>query len=109
VDPTCFTYPVNKWITEYWHVHIGTWGSSNHLFEAWVAVDGKPYRKFIHQANFGPFGDGADHTVKIGGMQLLFYVSGGVASGNPATHVWYDELIISTQPIPAPATPPALP
>jgi len=40
---------------------------------------------------------------RFNALTLTQYMTGKTASNNPAASVWYDELIISTQPIPAPA------
>ena len=101
-NPPCFVYPANTWITEYWHVHIGTWGSANSLFEAWVAPQGQALKQFIKLPNF-TFGNSADHTVGLQAIQFTPYFSGANNSTTtPGSAMWFDEFIVSTQPIAAP-------
>jgi hypothetical protein len=100
--PNCFVYPASTWITEYWVVHIGTYGQPNTSFQAWIASEGQPLKQFINLPNF-TFGDPADHTVGLQGIILQPYFSGANGSTTtPAAAMWFDDLIISTQPIAAP-------
>jgi len=110
---TCFHWPTNTWITFYYHIKLGTLDASGNfpgtLVEAWVATNGQPYKKWISLTNFYFVGNGAG--APFNHVELYPYMTGKDATqgGYPAAHVWYDELIISTQPIAAPAVPPALP
>ena len=100
--PTCFVYPASTWITEYWVVHIGTFGQPNSSFQAWIAPEGQPLKQFINLPNFN-FGDGSDHTVGLNAIELTPYFSGANGSTTtPGASMWFDDLIISTQPIAAP-------
>jgi hypothetical protein len=109
----CFYWPTNKWITFYYHLHLGVLDSQgnypNTVAEAWVAVDGQPYKKWIDIPSYYYTGDGPGRVFDH--LELYPYMTGKDASigGYPTGHVWFDELIISTQPIAAPAVPPALP
>jgi len=99
--PNCFVFPANTWLTFYWQVQIGDWGQPNSYIQAWVAPEGRPLKKFLNLPNFvlnreNP-GDGFNE------IQLTSYLSGkNPALRNPMAHTWYDELIISRQPITAP-------
>jgi hypothetical protein len=100
--PNCFVYPSSTWMTEYWVVHIGTYGQPNTNFQAWIAPEGQPLKQFINLPNF-TFGDPSDHTVGLQGIILQPYFSGANGSTTtPAASMWFDDLIISTQPIAAP-------
>ncbi len=109
----CFYWPTDTWITFYYHVHVGNYNSAtdnydNSLVEAWVSVDGQPYKKWIDLPGWSLSANGQsqfDH------LELYPYMTGKDATigGYPTAHVWYDELIVSKQPIAAPAVPPALP
>jgi len=99
---TCFMYPANTWVTFYYKVIIGQWGQPNSTIQAWVAVGGQPYQEWINLP---------DHTLKqdagLPGYDmatLLPYMTARDAnvSAGPTAYTWYDELIVSTQPIPAP-------
>jgi hypothetical protein len=106
---TCFFYPSNKWVTFYYKVQIGTWGQPNSTIQAWVSVDGQPYKEWVNMPN---------HILKMDAnlpayntVTLLPYMTGRnpAVSAGPVSYTWYDELIVSTQPIAAPTTTPALP
>jgi hypothetical protein len=102
-DPNCFQYPANTWITEYWKVTLGTFGQPSTHFEAWAGVQGKPLKKWIDLPNF-KFGDPADSNSGLMRILLTPYFSGATAATtNPAAAMWFDELIVSTQPIATPA------
>lgn len=99
----CFMYQsvVNKWVTYYYKYQIGAWGQPNSTVEAWVAVDGGPYVQWINVHNVpldnnNP-GGGNDYSM----LDFNVYMSNGNPS-HPTGHTWYDELIVSTQPIAAP-------
>jgi hypothetical protein len=110
---TCFYWPTNTWITFYYHLKLGTLNSSGDfpgtVVEAWVSINGQPYKKWLNLTNFYFAGNGAN--APFNHLELYPYMTGKDASqgGYPTAHVWYDELIVSTQPIVAPAVPPALP
>jgi hypothetical protein len=102
-NPPCFVYPTNVWITDYWHVHIGTWGSPNTTFQAWTGVQGQALKQFINLSNF-TWGDAADHTVGLQMIEFTPYFSGANGStSTPGSAMWIDEFIVSTQPIATPA------
>jgi len=114
VNPTtCFYWPTNTWITFYYHLKLGTLdGSGNFpgtLVEAWVATNGQPYKKWLNLSNFYFVGNGAG--APFNHLELYPYMTGKdpTQGGYPTAHVWYDELIVSSQPIAAPGVPPALP
>jgi hypothetical protein len=103
-DPTCLRYPPNTWITEYWKVTIGTYGTASTHFEAWESIPGQPFRKWIDLPSF-TFGDPANQTVGINEVILQPYFSGaGIVpgGGTPAANMWFDEIIMSTSPIASP-------
>lgn len=98
----CFYYPANKWITFYYKVHVGTWGSGNSSIEAWISVDGGPYRQWINVRNYTLYHDG-NSSGGFSRIMLTPYMTAKNSSVNHATaQTWYDELIVSTQPIAAP-------
>ena len=101
-NANCFAYPTNTWMTEYWVVQIGDWGQPNTSFQAWIAPDGQPLKQFINLPNF-TFNSGAAVGDALESILLQPYFSGATgATTSPASAMWFDELIISTQPIAAP-------
>jgi hypothetical protein len=110
----CFAWPSNTWITFYYHIRLGTFSATGTnwpgtLVEAWVATNGGPYRQWLYLPNFPFNGDGVGDFFES--LELYPYMTGKDASqgGYPTAHVWFDELLVSSQPIPAPLVPPALP
>lgn len=108
----CFYWPTNTWITFYYHVHLGTYNSTTDTYDgttvqAWVAVDGKPYKQWVNMSGWKMEGN---HNGKWNHVELYPYMTGkDPTTTYPTAHVWYDELIVSSQPIAAPTVPPALP
>jgi hypothetical protein len=101
--PSCFVMPANKWVTFYYKVQVGAWGSSTSSVEAWVAMDGLPYKQFIKVPNIALNNDSPASDNNYSRVMLTPYMTGknsGVA--HPTARVWYDELIVSTKPIAAP-------
>jgi hypothetical protein len=97
----CFFYKANIWITFYYQVHVGHWGKPDSDISAWVALDGRPYRQWIKMPNFILKNEhpGKDYDT----LTLLTYMTNkSVSVDHPTAYTWYDELIISSQPISAP-------
>jgi hypothetical protein len=100
--PSCFRYPPNTWLTEYWVVQIGDFGQPNTHFTAYIAPEGHPLKRFIDLPDFKFNSKGAVGDV-LETMLLQPYLSGADGSKpNPTAHMWFDELIVSTAPIAAP-------
>jgi hypothetical protein len=97
----CFMYPANAWVTFYYEVSIGHWGLPDSTINAWVALDGRPYKQWIQMRNFVLDNDhpGTDYDT----LTLLPYMT---AKSNkldlPTAYTWYDDLIVSTTPIAPP-------
>lgn len=94
----CFMYPAEKWITFYYEVAIGHWGKPDSSVRAWVSLDGEPYKQWINLPKFvlnnDTPGDDYNH------LTLTPYMSGKDPSiAHPTAYTWYDELIVSSQPI----------
>jgi hypothetical protein len=97
----CFIYQPNQWYTFYYKVSIGTWGQANSSIQAWVAPEGQPYKQWINMTSFTLYnaGPGPDYSH----ITLTNHMTGKNSSVNhPTAYTWYDELIVSTQPIAAP-------
>jgi len=99
---TCFMYPANTWVTFYWKISIGHWGQPDSYIQAWVSVGGQPYKQWINLPNHTLYNStpGNDYDM----VTLLPYMTGrdpNISAG-PTAYTWYDELIVSTQPIATP-------
>ena len=96
-------------MTFYWKIQIGTFGQPNSTVQAFVSIDGGPYKEWINMQNLALQEDavGKDYDT----ITLLTYMSGrdpNISAG-PVSYAWYDELIVSTQPVAAPTTAPTAP
>jgi hypothetical protein len=101
----CFQMPTNKWITFYYKIHNGTWGSNNSTLESWYSVDGQPYLKWLNiTSNFTIYCNGASPCPSevFNNISFTPYMTSLSKSAPVDAYVWYDELIVSTQPIAAP-------
>jgi hypothetical protein len=102
---SCAYYQPNQWMTFYYEVKVGNWGQPNSTIKAWVAYEGGPLKEFINMQNYrldfnsGP-GDVYNHITLI-----PYNTSKPSTQVNPVAYTWYDELIVSTQPVPAPNGP----
>jgi hypothetical protein len=100
----CFYHPADVWVTYYEKIYIGTFGGSDSTVDAWVALDGGPYRQFQRVAGV-LFVDNLDDRFER--LRLETYMTELPRRGSPApvtTYVWYDELIVSTEPIAVPGS-----
>lgn len=102
-ENNCAFYKSNQWITYYYQVTVGNWGQANTVVNAWMAYEGQPMKQWIKFPNLRIDND-APSTKKFRQVDLLPYQTGkSGAQSHPTAYIWYDELIISTQPIAAPA------
>ncbi len=98
----CAMYKPNQWMTFAYRVQVGEWGTPTSSIQAWIGYEGEPLKQWINQSNFVlKYGDSpADAYSKI---QLTPYQSKKKnTQDHPVAYVWYDELIVSTQPIAGP-------
>jgi hypothetical protein len=101
---SCFNYPSDTWVTFYYKISIGNWGQPNSTIQAWVAVGGQPYKEWINMTNHVLNEDqgaaGKDYDM----ITLAPYMTqrNSAISAGPIAYTWYDELIVSSQPIAAP-------
>lgn len=101
----CWTYAglANTWITYYYKITIGTFDTSSSSIEAWHAINGQPYKKFVYITNFrlenknGPANDYAYATFSP------YMTEKDELVDHVTAYMWLDELIVSTQPIAAPS------
>lgn len=97
--PPCGYYHTNEWLTFYYRVSIGTWGQPNSLVQAWMGYDGGALKQFINEQNLTLVNDGGSTLYNT--LTFLPYDTGRTSAASSAA-TWYDDLIISTQPIAAP-------
>jgi hypothetical protein len=97
----CMFFAANTWYTVYLKLHVGTWGQPNSTVEAYLAPYGQQLKKLVNVTNYTM---NSSAVPGFSGVTLTQFMTGKLSSAAHATaHVWYDELIISTQPIAAPA------
>ncbi len=99
----CFMYPANEWVTFYYQISVGHWGRPDSSINAWVARDGQAYRQWIKISGFTLQNEhpGADYD----SLTLLTYMTDKNPQVNhPTAYAWYDELIVSSQPIAPPTS-----
>jgi len=111
---TCYKFRPNEWHTFYYKIQVGTWGSANSTFDVWASdTDTYTQKQIAHvpayliNCNQAPCNQAPGQTAGFDTIQITPYMSGlsaynGVAGAQPK--VWYDELIVSTQPIAWPGT-----
>lgn len=101
----CFKYPAERWVTFYYQVQVGAWGQANSKVKAWVSVDGKPYKQWISVPNMIIDNPYEDRDNDFSRLMLTPYMTNKNSSlDHPTARTWYDELIVSTQPIASPGT-----
>ena len=99
----CLYLSADIWYTFYVHIRLNSYGgSSGNNIEGYVAWDGGPFRQFIHVTNFSwPSGrDSFINTIRLETYMTELPTRGQGASTDAYTY--YDELIVSTQPIALP-------
>jgi hypothetical protein len=104
-DPSCLKYTPDEWMTFYFHTRPGEWGTPTTLLEAWVSENGEPYRKWIDDPAFTFYAEG-DSVEGFDSVYLTTYMTAKDETADHATaYAWYDELIVSTEPLPVPVAP----
>jgi len=102
----CMAYQANQWITYYYQITIGTWGAANSSIKAWMGYENQPLTQFMNRINFTLRKDScADQPacdLGFNRVMLTPYDTGKDGRQHPTANTWYDELIVSTQPIQAP-------
>lgn len=107
-DSSCPTYEGHgdAWWTVYWEMTIGPTYSNGQVcgshMRAWVSRgDGEPMKQW---QDYGPFcWNWKDSNRTYSTAILWLYQTNQDTSKPIETNVWYDELILSTQPLPVPA------
>jgi hypothetical protein len=100
----CAYFKEDQWMTYYWKVHIGTWGERNSTLDAWVSYENGPLRKWISQPEFMfNFQDSPKDVMDK--VALTPYTTSRREAAKSDGHMWFDELIASSEAIPAPYGP----
>ncbi len=100
----CAEYRADEWLTFYLDVEVGAFGQPNSRVQAYIAYEGAPLQKFIDMQNYTfAFDRSASDTFRK--IQLTPYHTGkNSAQAHPTAFIWYDEVIVSRQPIAAPSS-----
>lgn len=98
-DPgRCVRYQADQWMTFSYEQKIGQWGQANSVVRVSMAEEGKPLKVIIELPDFTFKSDKAGSAYRdlwVGPFSL-----GRKANSNyPAAKTWFDEFIISTEPI----------
>lgn len=94
----CLRIEPNVWYTVYQRLGLGTYGGSNTTYDAWIQREGGPMLQFHRVA--GIQWGGGDTTFRL--IRLETYMTEILGAASTDSYIWYDELIVSTQPIAAP-------
>lgn len=100
----CALYRANQWITFYYEIEFGDEDQPNTYVRAFIQYENEPMRQFIDFPNYrADFDRAGGERQAYRSISLLPYITGKNSSQrNEAASTWYDELIISRQPIRAP-------
>ena len=100
----CGFFKADEWMTFYWRIHIGNWEQPNSSLDAWLSYENEPLRKWISQPKFTfKFEDGPSDVLDK--VALTPYITNRKEAAPSDGHMWFDELIVSGGPIPAPNGP----
>lgn len=103
--PNCFLLDAGVWYDIQVRVQIGTWqptreGEPNSHVTMWAAPRGEAPKVIVDHALFlrGPNFSDADSIHRYGKIWLMPYMTNKTPNEqHPPGHVWYDELVVSTQ------------
>ena len=104
-NPTdCSYFKDSQWMTFYYEVKIGDWSQPNSSVKAWVGYEGESLKQFIDRPNFTLYpNDDPTHVYDY--ITFLPYMTKkDPARNHPTAYMWFDELIVSTKPIPEPGS-----
>ena len=112
----CFNFSqlTNKWVTFYFDIQLGSWNTATSKIKAYISLDGGPYLQWINVTNMS-LNYNNSPSEGYGAIILSPYMTSLSTSAPVDALMWYDDLIISSQPIAAPGSggvsnpPPAAP
>jgi hypothetical protein len=118
-NPTdCFYLVPNEWLTFYYRVSLGTWGQPNSIVQIWVQREGQAgYKQIVNISDYkfdcdtAPCDQSPGKDQGFNNIEFTPYMTGlDPNAGLPGvtSKVWYDEMIVSTQPIAAPTFTPTV-
>jgi hypothetical protein len=106
VDPVnCYMYRAEEWTTFYYRVAVGHWNAPDSHVQAWVAAPGEGYKRYVDMPGFTlyPNNDVPGPNDTFNALTLSPYMTAKDESVDHVTaYTWYDELIVSSEPIAAP-------
>lgn len=100
----CAPYRANQWITFYYEIEFGDEDVNNTWVRAYIQYEGQSMKQFIdfRTARFNFDRDNGERQ-SLQNISLLPYITGKTSEmPNEAATTWYDEVIVSREPIPAP-------
>jgi hypothetical protein len=100
----CFYLQPNTWYTFYWRIHVGSWGQPNSSVEAYIGPTGGQPKKFINAINW-TFNPNNPPDSGFDTITLTQFMTNAQPNPHPTASVWYDDLVISTEPISPAAAP----
>jgi hypothetical protein len=103
----CGYYRPDEWMTFYYQVDIGEWGTATSSIQAWMGYAQEPLKQFVNMAGYTL---NSDEGRGDGFRQVLltsYMTNKDQSQVHPTVSTWYDELIVSTRPIAAPALGPS--
>lgn len=103
-EKDCAYFRPNEWMTFYWKIHIGTWGQPSSSLDAWVAYGKARLKKWIWQPKFTFQFQDSEKDV-LDKVALTPYTTNRKEAAKSDGHMWFDELILSSEPIPSPNGP----
>ncbi len=101
----CFYFQPNTWYTLYWKIHVGNWGQANSSVEGYIGPTGSQLKKFINAINW-TFNSNNPPDSGFDTVTLTQFMTNAQPVSHPTASVWYDDLVISNEPIPTPIAPP---
>jgi len=90
-------------MTFYFKVTVGAWYTPTSTVQAWVSAGpGQPMQEWVNVPNL-TIQDNGTAGEDFNAVELLNYMTKKNSSLNhPVAYTWYDEVIVSNQPITAP-------
>lgn len=96
----CKRYAADNWMTFYYRFTLGAFGDSTTIVQGWMGLEGEGPTQYVNIPDF-VLEFAVNSNEKLQMLQLTPYMTGRSTSdlGLPAANTWYDDLIVSTQPI----------